>query len=51
VYVFSLEHLGLMAEIDEFFVLSSQRGRGIGAELLKAAESECTVVSSRLRGP
>ena len=30
VYVFSLEHLGLTAEIDEFFVLPSARGRGIG---------------------
>ena len=40
VQVFSLEYLGLTAEVDEFFVLSSQRGKGIGAELLKAAESE-----------
>jgi GNAT superfamily N-acetyltransferase len=53
VYVFSLEHLGITAEIDELFVLSSQRGRGIGAELLKVAESEfrrvgCTNVSLQL---
>jgi GNAT superfamily N-acetyltransferase len=53
VYVFSLEHLGITAEIDEFFVLPSQRGRGIGAELLGAAESEfrrvgCTNVSLQL---
>lgn len=53
VYVFSLEHLGITAEIDEFFVLSSQRGRGIGAELLAVAESEfrrvgCTNVSLQL---
>ena len=53
VYVFSLEHLGITAEIDEFFVLSAHRGRGIGAELLKAAECEfrrvgCTNVSLQL---
>ena len=30
VYVFSLEHLGLTAEIDEFFVLPSARGKGLG---------------------
>ena len=28
VYVFSLEHLGLTAEIDEFMVLDQQRGHG-----------------------
>ena len=53
VYVFSLEHLGLTAEIDEFFVLPSARGRKIGDELLKAAEAEvvrrgCTNVSLQL---
>jgi GNAT superfamily N-acetyltransferase len=42
VYVFSLEHLGLTAEIDEFFVLPSARGKGLGALLLKAAEDEFT---------
>ena len=41
VYVFSLEHLGLTAEIDEFFVLPAQRGIGAGAALLAAAETEC----------
>jgi GNAT superfamily N-acetyltransferase len=41
VYVFSLEHLGLTAEIDEFFVLPSARDAGTGAELLATAESEC----------
>lgn len=40
VQVFSLEYLGLTAEIDEFFVLSSQRGGGVGAALLRAAEVE-----------
>jgi GNAT superfamily N-acetyltransferase len=33
VYVFSLEHLGLTAEIDEFYVLPEQRGGGVGAAL------------------
>jgi GNAT superfamily N-acetyltransferase len=53
VYVFSLEHLGLTAEIDEFFVLPSARGKGLGALLLKAAEDEfarrgCTNVALQL---
>jgi ribosomal protein S18 acetylase RimI-like enzyme len=53
VYVFSLEHLGLTAEIDEFFVLPSARGRKIGEELLRLAEAEfvrrhCTNVSLQL---
>ena len=53
VYVFSLEHMGLTAEIDEFFVLPSQRGSGLGEELLKIAEAEfvrvgCTNVSLQL---
>lgn len=52
-YVFSLEHLGLTAEIDEFFVLPSARGRKIGDALLKAAEAEfvrrgCTNVALQL---
>ncbi len=53
VYVFSLEHLGLTAEIDEFFVLPSARSRGIGDALLERAEAEfvrrgCTNVSLQL---
>ncbi|MBV9344132.1 MAG: GNAT family N-acetyltransferase [Gammaproteobacteria bacterium] len=36
--VFSLEHQGLMAEVDEFFVEPAQRARGVGAALLAAAE-------------
>jgi GNAT superfamily N-acetyltransferase len=53
VYVFSLEHLGLTAEIDEFFVLPSKRGNGIGAKLLEFAEDDflrsgCTNVSLQL---
>jgi GNAT superfamily N-acetyltransferase len=53
VYVFSLEHLGLTAEIDELFVLPAQRGKGMGAELLRLAELEfarvgCTNVALQL---
>jgi GNAT superfamily N-acetyltransferase len=53
VYVFSLEHLGLTAEIDELFVLPDQRGHGVGLKLLSAAESAfihagCTNVSLQL---
>lgn len=53
VYVFSLEHLGLTAEIDEFFVLPSGRGKGTGSALLQSAEAEfrrarCTNVSLQL---
>ncbi len=40
VYVFSLEHLGLTAEIDEFFLLPSARGKGVGVALLRLAEAE-----------
>lgn len=39
VLVFSLEHGGMMAEIDEFFVTPAFRGRGIGAALLLTAEN------------
>ena len=50
VYVFSLEHGGLTAEVDELFVTNDSRGKGIGAALLAAAEAEfrrvgCTNVS------
>jgi GNAT superfamily N-acetyltransferase len=50
VYVFSLEHLGLTAEVDEFYVVPEQRGGGVGAALLQAAEAAfveagCTNVS------
>lgn len=38
VLVFSLEHGGLMAEIDEFFVLPRARSVGLGSALLDAAE-------------
>jgi len=40
VYVFSLEHGGLMAEIDELFVLAEHRSKGVGASLLRQAEHE-----------
>jgi GNAT superfamily N-acetyltransferase len=36
----SVEHRGLMGEIDEFFVLPEARSRGTGAGLLAAAEAE-----------
>ena len=53
VYVFSLEHQGLPAEIDEFFVIPQHRGLGIGASMLASAEAqfrveECTNVSLQL---
>jgi GNAT superfamily N-acetyltransferase len=53
VYVFSLEHLGLTAEIDEFMVLDQHRGHGVGSALLGIAESTftragCTRVSLQL---
>jgi ribosomal protein S18 acetylase RimI-like enzyme len=53
VYVFSLEHQGLTAEIDEFFVIPQHRDLGIGASMLAAAESQfrlegCTNVSLQL---
>lgn len=44
VFVFSLEHLGLTAEIDEFFVSPARRGSGVGTELLTAAEAECAQI-------
>jgi ribosomal protein S18 acetylase RimI-like enzyme len=53
VYVFSLEHIGLTAEIDEFFVLPEHRAHGIGSALLHTAEAAfnaagCTNVSLQL---
>jgi GNAT superfamily N-acetyltransferase len=39
VTVLSLEHGGLMAEIDEFFVLPEARSQGVGSRLLAAAET------------
>jgi GNAT superfamily N-acetyltransferase len=37
VFMFSLEHGGMMAEIDEIFVLPEMRSSGIGALLLAVA--------------
>ena len=34
VYVFSLKHLGLTAEVGELFVSPSRRGQNIGTQLL-----------------
>lgn len=53
VYVFSLEHMGITAEIDEFFVIPAERASGVGSELLRTAETEfirmgCTNVSLQL---
>jgi GNAT superfamily N-acetyltransferase len=42
VYLFSLEHGGLMAEIDEFFVMPEKRSLKIGAALLDAAIAAIT---------
>lgn len=38
VCLLSLEHQGLMAEIDELFVVPQERSRGTGGQLLAAAE-------------
>jgi ribosomal protein S18 acetylase RimI-like enzyme len=53
VYVFSLEHQGRIAEIDEFFIVPQHRNLGIGANLLTAAEEQfraegCTNVSLQI---
>lgn len=38
VFVFSLEHGGMMAEIDEFYVEPDARSKGVGSEMLRVAE-------------
>jgi GNAT superfamily N-acetyltransferase len=43
VYMFSLEHGGLMAEIDEVFVAAQQRSMGVGALLVAQAERDLVV--------
>ena len=40
VWLLSIEKGGLVAEIDEFFVIDTCRGAGVGAALLQAAESD-----------
>ncbi len=47
VLVFSLEHGGTIAEIDEFFVVARHRGSGVGASLLAAAETALRRVGAR----
>lgn len=42
VCLLSLEHRGIMAEIDEFFVLPQLRASGVGAGLLAATEASLT---------
>jgi ribosomal protein S18 acetylase RimI-like enzyme len=53
VYVFSLEHQGLTAEIEEFFISPQHRNLGLGAKMLVAAEMQfrgegCTNVSLQI---
>ena len=53
VYVFSLEHQGMTAEIDEFFIQPQHRNLGFGARMLGAAEQQfraegCTNVSLQI---
>ena len=53
VYVFSLEHQGMTAEIDEFFVVADHRVSGVGSQLLREAEAEsvrqgCTNISLQI---
>jgi GNAT superfamily N-acetyltransferase len=40
VFVVSVEHGGLMAEVDELYVCEGQRERGTGGALLDACEAE-----------
>jgi GNAT superfamily N-acetyltransferase len=40
VFVVSVEHGGLMAEIDELYVCEAERQRGTGGALLSACETE-----------
>ncbi len=43
VYVFSLEHRGMTAEVDELFIAPEHRGAGLGDTLLRAAEAEAVL--------
>lgn len=44
VYMFSLEHGGTMAEIDEFYVRAPARSGGVGAQLLELAERDMALL-------
>jgi GNAT superfamily N-acetyltransferase len=53
VYVYSIEHAGLTAEIDEFYLQPGHRSGGLGRRLLGIAEEEfarvgCTNVSLQI---
>jgi ribosomal protein S18 acetylase RimI-like enzyme len=39
-YMLSIEHGGLMAEIDEFFIDAAHRSAGLGSRLMAAAERD-----------
>jgi ribosomal protein S18 acetylase RimI-like enzyme len=39
VLLLSVEHQGLMGEIDELFVVSEARGQGLGGQLLRQAQA------------
>jgi GNAT superfamily N-acetyltransferase len=41
-FAFSLEHGGMTAEVDEFFVVPEARSRGVGLSLLHQAEESLT---------
>jgi GNAT superfamily N-acetyltransferase len=43
----SLEHGGLMAEIDGFFVIPAQRSAGVGSLLLAAAQHDLQAAGTR----
>lgn len=44
---YSLEHHGVVAFVDEVFVMSASRGRGLGTRALALAETECRALGVR----
>jgi ribosomal protein S18 acetylase RimI-like enzyme len=44
---YSLEHHGVVAFVDEVFVVSDLRGRGLGTSALALAEAECHALGVR----
>ena len=44
---YSLEHHGVVAFVDEVFVVSESRGRGLGTSALALAEAECRTLGVR----